>query len=278
MKKLLIIISIILTNYLFSADITGQVYNLKKRGSSYQGTLEARVFSNKKESRIKIIPVNNIEILRVNGDKNENNVYSIKDKDIRIEFIYNSTITSIDEKINFGKVDYLDEVGKTEVLLGNIAVDFRKPGKIDLSVKGDMDFGIINPRVPKKGISSKKNPEITINLDIDKKDVGNTKLYFEYPEEVFMGDGQLVIKFENKRKSDFIDEVTEKGETLKVLGFIPKKQKTTEKIQLQGKLFSTVPQVKPGNYEEVVRIKAFYEYLDYSLENKEKNKKVVIRR
>lgn len=278
MKRLLIIISIILTNYLFSADITGQVYNLKKRGSSYQGTLEAKLFSNKKQSRIKIIPVNNIEILRVNGDKNENNVYSIKGKDISIEFIYKSKIASIDEKLNFGKVDYLEEVGKIENLLGNVAVDFRKPGKIDLRVKGDMDFGIINSRVPKNGITSKKNPEITINLDIDKKDVGNTKLYFEYPEQVSMGDGQLIIKFENKRKSDFIDEITEKGETLKILGFVPKKQKTTENIQLQGKLFSTVPQVKPGEYRESVKIKAFYEYLDYSLETDEKNKKVVVRR
>ena len=147
-----------------------------------------------------------------------------------------------------------------------------------MSVKGEMDFGTINPRVPSGGISSKKNPEITIDLDIDKKDVGNTKMYFEYPNQITMADGQLIVKLESKDKSSFTSEVTQNGEVLRVLGYIPTKEKTKEKIRIQGRLFSTVPIVKSGEYKESVRVKAFYEYLDYSIENKNPNKKVVIRR
>ncbi len=131
---------------------------------------------------------------------------------------------------------------------------------------------------PSGGISSKKNPEITIDLDIDKKDVGNTKMYFEYPNQITMADGQLIVKLESKDKSSFTSEVTQNGEVLRILGYIPTKEKTKEKIRIQGRLFSTVPIVKSGEYKESVRVKAFYEYLDYSIENKNPNKKVVIRR
>lgn len=278
MKKVLIIMFLILSNYIFSSEINGQIYNLEKRGASYRGSLDARIFSHKKEIRIKINPDKNIEILRVNGDKNENNIYIINNETMRVDFIYKSKINSVNDQIILGRVDYLNEVGKNEVLVGNIAVDFRKIGKIDMNVKGEMDFGTINPRVPSGGISSKKNPEITIDLDIDKKDVGNTKMYFEYPNQIVMANGQLIIKLESKDKSNFVSETTQGGEKFRVLGFIPNKEKTKEKIRIQGRLFSTVPIVKAGEYKESVRVKAFYEYLDYSIENKNPNKKVVIRR
>lgn len=278
MKKVLIIMFLILSNYIFSSEINGQIYNLEKRGASYRGSLDARIFSHKKEIRIKINPDKNIEILRVNGDKNENNIYIINNETMRVDFIYKSKINSVNDQIILGRVDYLNEVGKNEVLVGNIAVDFRKIGKIDMNVKGEMDFGTINPRVPSGGISSKKNPEITIDLDIDKKDVGNTKMYFKYPNQIVMANGQLIIKLESKDKSNFVSETTQGGEKFRVLGFIPNKEKTKEKIRIQGRLFSTVPIVKAGEYKESVRVKAFYEYLDYSIENKNPNKKVVIRR
>lgn len=278
MKKSLIIMFLILSNYIFSLEINGQIYNLEKRGASYRGSLDARIFSHKKEIRIKINPDKNIEILRVNGDKNENNIYIINNETMRVDFIYKSKINSVNDQIILGRVDYLNEVGKNEVLVGNIAVDFRKIGKIDMSVKGEMDFGTINPRVPSGGISSKKNPEITIDLDIDKKDVGNTKMYFEYPNQIVMANGQLIVKLESKDKSNFVSETTQGGEKFRVLGFVPNKEKTKEKIRIQGRLFSTVPIVKAGEYKESVRVKAFYEYLDYSIENKNPNKKVVIRR
>lgn len=278
MKKVLIIMFLILSNHIFSSEINGQIYNLEKRGASYRGSLDARIFSHKKEIRIKINPDKNIEILRVNGDKNENNIYIINNETMRVDFIYKSKINSVNDQIILGRVDYLNEVRKNEVLAGNIAVDFRKIGKIDMNVKGEMDFGTINPRVPSGGISSKKNPEITIDLDIDKKDVGNTKMYFEYPNQIVMANGQLIIKLESKDKSNFVSETTQGGEKFRVLGFIPNKEKTKEKIRIQGRLFSTVPIVKAGEYKESVRVKAFYEYLDYSIENKNPNKKVVIRR
>ena len=278
MKKVLIVIFLIISKYIFSSEISGQIYNLEKRGASYRGSLDARVFSHKKDFRIKITPDKNIEILRVNGDKNENNVYIINNETMRVDFIYKSKISSVNDQIILGRVEYLNEPGKNEVLVGNIAVDFRKIGKIDMNVKGEMDFGIINPRVPSGGISSKKNPEITIDLDIDKKDVGNTKMYFEYPNQITMANGQLIVKLQSKDKSNFISETTYGGEKIRVLGFILEKEKTKEKIRIQGRLFSTVPIVKAGEYRESVRVKAFYEYLDYSIESKNPNRKVVIRR
>lgn len=278
MKKILIIIFLILSNYIFSSEINCQIYNLEKRGVSYRGALDARVFSYKKDIRIKITPNKNVEILRVNGDKNENNIYIITNETMRVDFIYKSKINSVNDQIILGRVEYLDEPGKNEVLIGNIAVEFRKVGKIDMSVKGEMDFGIINSRVPSGGISSKKNPEITIDLDIDKKDVGNTKMYFEYPSQISMGEGQLVVKLESSGKNNSVNETSKNGQMIRVLGFTPKKEKTKEKIRIQGRLFSTVDNVKPGEYKGSVRVKAFYEYLDYSIENKNPNKKVVIRR
>lgn len=278
MKKTLTIAFLILSNYIFSSEINGQIYNLEKRGASYRGSLDARVFSHKKDVRVKIDPNNNIEILRVNGDKNENNIYIIKNETMRVDFIYKSKISSANEQIILGRVDYLNEVGKNEVLIGNIAVEFRKIGKIDMSVRGEMDFGTINPKVPREGIRSKKNPEITIDLDIDKRDVGNTKMYFEYPTEIAMASGQLVVKFESQGKNSFMSETVEGGERVRVLGFVPTKERTKEKIRIQGKLFSTVPVVKSGDYKESVKVKAFYEYLDYSIENSNHSRKVVIRR
>ena len=280
MKKNILIIFLVLINYIFSAEINGQIYNLEKRGNGYRGAIDAKIFSSKKESKIKIIPDKNIEILRVNGDKFENNVYIVKNETIRVDFIYKSKINSINDRITLGKVEYLDELGKSEILIGDIAVEFRKMGKIDMKVSGDMDFGVINPRISKNGIKSKKNPDITINLDIDEKDVGNTKMYFEYPNQIVMANGQLVVKFESKskNKSNFVTEKNRNGEIMKVLGFYPTNKITKESITIQGKLFSNVPIVKSGVYKEKVKIKAFYEYLDYSVEKKNPNKKVVIRR
>lgn len=278
MKKKLIMIFLILSNYIFSSEINCQIYNLEKRGVSYRGSLDGRVFSYKKDSKIKINPSKDIEILKVNGDKNENNVYIIRDETMRIDFIYKGKINSTEDKIILGRMEYLDEVGKNDTLVGNIAIEFRKIGKIDMKVKGEMDFGIINSKVPKNGISSKKNPEITIDLDIDRKDVGNTRLYFEYPEQIKMADGQLVVKMEVKDKSNFINDRIQHGEILKTLSFTPIKEKTKEKIVVQGRIYSTVPVVKPGEYTGQVKVKAFYEYLDYSIETKDYHRKVVIRR
>ena len=278
MKKNLIIIFLILSNYIFSSEINCQIYNLEKRGVSYRGALDARVFSYKKDSKIKINPSKDIEILKVNGDKNENNIYIIRDETMRIDFIYKGKINSVEDKIILGRMEYIDEVGKNDILVGNIAVEFRKIGKIDMKVKGEMDFGTINSKVPKNGIGSKKNPEITIDLDIDKKDVGNTRLYFEYPEQMKMADGQLVIKMEVKDKNNFINDRIQHGEILKTLSFTPIKEKTKEKIVIQGRIYSTVPVVKPGEYTGQVKVKAFYEYLDYSIETKDPHRKVVIRR
>ncbi|MGL4509963.1 hypothetical protein [Cetobacterium sp.] len=278
MKKILIIIFLILSNYIFSSEINCQIYNLEKRGVSYRGALDARVFSYKKDSKIKINPSKDIEILKVNGDKNENNIYIIRDETMRIDFIYKGKINSVEDKIILGRMEYIDEVGKNDILVGNIAVEFRKIGKIDMKVKGEMDFGTINSKVPKNGIGSKKNPEITIDLDIDKKDVGNTRLYFEYPEQMKMADGQLVIKMEVKDKNNFINDRIQHGEILKTLSFTPIKEKTKEKIVIQGRIYSTVPVVKPGEYTGQVKVKAFYEYLDYSIETKDPHRKVVIRR
>lgn len=278
MKKNLIIIFLILSNYIFSSEINCQIYNLEKRGVSYRGALDARVFSYKKDSKIKINPNKDIEILKVNGNKNENNVYIIRDETMRIDFIYKGKINSVEDKIILGRVEHIDEVGKNDILVGNIVVEFRKIGKIDMKVKGEMDFGVINSKVPKNGIVSKKNPEITIDLDIDKKDVGNTRLYFEYPEQMKMADGQLIIKMEVKDKNNFINDRIQHGEILKTLSFTPIKEKTKEKIVIQGRVYSTVPVVKPGEYTGQVKVKAFYEYLDYSIETKDSHRKVVIRR
>ncbi|MGL4785646.1 MAG: hypothetical protein ACRC2Q_02015, partial [Cetobacterium sp.] len=106
MKKNLIVMFLILSNYIFSSEINGQIYNLEKRGASYRGSLDARIFSHKKEIRIKINPDKNIEILRVNGDKNENNIYIINNETMRVDFIYKSNINSINDQIILGRVDY----------------------------------------------------------------------------------------------------------------------------------------------------------------------------
>lgn len=278
MKKLLLAIFLILSNYMFAFEVVGQVYNLEKNGNGYRGRIDARAFSYKKNFNIKFIPEKDIEILRVNGDKKENNIYKVEDGNLNVEFNYKSKLKSIEEKIVIGRIEYLDEIGKTETLLGEIAVEFRKKGELSLKVRGIMDFGIIPSRVPKNGISSKKNPEITLDLGIDKKDVGNTKLYFQYPKQVTMADGQLIVKLSSQNKVDFLSERTEKGEKVNILGFLPKKDKVKEKIILDGRVYSTVNNVKPGEYKETVVVKAFYEYLDYSIEKDNLNRKVVIRR
>ena len=278
MKKLLLAIFLILSNYMFAFEVVGQVYNLEKNGNGYRGRIDARAFSYKKNFNIKFIHEKDIEILRVNGDKKENNIYKVEDGNLNVEFNYKSKLKSIEEKIVIGRIEYLDEIGKTETLLGEIAVEFRKKGELSLKVRGIMDFGIIPSRVPKNGISSKKNPEITLDLGIDKKDVGNTKLYFQYPKQVTMADGQLIVKLSSQNKVDFLSERTEKGEKVNILGFLPKKDKVKEKIILDGRVYSTVNNVKPGEYKETVVVKAFYEYLDYSIEKDNLNRKVVIRR
>ncbi|MGL5188301.1 MAG: hypothetical protein ACRC7S_01425 [Cetobacterium sp.] len=278
MKKLLFGIFLLVSNYVFTSDVVGQIYNLDKNGMSYRGRVDARIFSYKKNFNIKFIPERNIEILRVNGTKKENNVYGIEDGNLNVEFIYKSKIETVEEKITIGRIEYLDEISKTEILYGEIAVEFRKKGELSLKVKGIMDFGLIPSRVPKSGISSKKNPEIALDLQIDKKDVGNTKLYFQYPKEVKMADGQLIVKLSNQNKVDFMSEKTDRGEKVNILGFFPKKDKVKENIILDGRVYSNVPSVKPGEYKETVTVKAFYEYLDYSIEKNDPNRKVIIRR
>lgn len=278
MKKLLFAIFLVLSNYIIASEIIAQIYNFEKSGTSYRGRADAHIFSHKKKFNIKFIPEKGVEILRINGNRNENNVYEIEDGNFKVEFIYKSKLESVEEKMIIGRIEYLGEVGKTEILLGEIAVEFRKKGELSLKVKGNMDFGTIPSRVPKNGISSKKNPEITLDLGIDKKDVGNTKLYFQYPKEVSMANGQLIVILNAQSKVDFLSEITDKGEKVNILGFFPKKDKVQEKITLDGRIYSNVNNVKPGDYKETVIVKAFYEYLDYSIEESNSNRKVVIRR
>ncbi|MGL5278899.1 MAG: hypothetical protein ACRC8M_07485 [Cetobacterium sp.] len=278
MKKLLVAIFLVISNCILASEILGQIYNLEKSGMSYKGRVDGRIFSYKNKFNIKLIPERDIEILKVNGTKKENNVYEIEDGNLNVEFIYKSKLESAEEKIVIGRIEYLNEIGKTDILRGEIAIEFRKKGKLSLKVRGSMDFGLIPSRVPKNGISSKKNPEITLDLGIDKKDVGNTKLYFQYPKQVVMADGQLVVTLNSKNKVDFLSERTDKGEKVNILGFFPKKDEIKEKIILDGRVYSTVNNVKPGEYKETVVVKAFYEYLDYSIEKNSINRKVIIRR
>lgn len=278
MKKLLLAIFLILSTYIFTSEVVGQVYNLENNGNGYRGRIDAHIFSYKKKFNIKFISERDIEVLRVNGNKKENNIYEIEGGNLNVEFNYKSKLKSVEEKIVIGRIEYLEEIGKTETLLGEIAVEFRKKGELSLKVKGNMDFGIIPSRVPKKGISSKKNPEITLDLGIDKKDVGNTKLYFQYPKQLVMAGGQLIVILNSKNKVDFLSERVDKGEKVNILGFFPKKDKVKEKIILDGRVYSTVNNVKPGEYKETVIVKAFYEYLDYSIEKDKLNRKIVIRR
>lgn len=278
MKKLLVAIFLVISNCILASEILGQIYNLEKSGMSYKGRVDGRIFSYKNKFNIKLIPERDIEILKVNGTKKENNVYEIEDGNLNVEFIYKSKLESAEEKIVIGRIEYLNEIGKTDILRGEIAIEFRKKGKLSLKVRGSMDFGLIPSKVPKNGISSKKNPEITLDLGIDKKDVGNTKLYFQYPKQVVMADGQLVVTLKSKNKVDFLSERTDKGEKVNILGFFPKKDEIKEKIILDGRVYSTVNNVKPGEYKETVVVKAFYEYLDYSIEKNSINRKVIIRR
>lgn len=278
MRKVLFGIFLILSNYIFAFETIGQIYNLEKNGNGYRGRVDARIFSYKKKFNVKFIPERDIEILRVNGDKKENNIYEIEDGNLNVEFNYKLKLKSIEEKIIIGRIEYLEEIGKIETLLGELAVEFRKKGELSLKVKGNMDFGVIPSRVPKNGISSKKNPEITLDLGIDKKDIGNTKLYFQYPKQLVMADGQLIVTLNSQNKVDFLSERIDKGEKVNILGFFPKKDKVKEKIILDGRVYSTVNNVKPGEYKETVVVKAFYEYLDYSIDKDKLNRKVVIRR
>lgn len=279
MKKMLFAIFLVLSNYLIASEIVSQVYNLEKSGTSYRGKADARVFNYKKNFNIKFIPERDIEILRINGNKNENNIYEVEENgDLNVEFIYKSKIESVEDKIVIGRIEYLDEIGKTEVLLGEIAVEFRKEGELSLKIRGSMDFGVVPSRVPKNGISSNNNPEITLDLGIDTKDVGNTKLYFQYPKDVSMADGQLIVSLSSQSKADFLSERTDNGERVNILGFFPKQDNIQEKIILNGRVYSTVDKVKPGEYKETVIVKAFYEYLDYSIEKNNLNRKVIIRR
>lgn len=278
MRKVLFGIFLILSNYIFAFETIGQIYNLEKNGNGYRGRVDARIFSYKKKFDIKFIPERDIEVLRVNGDKKENNIYEIEDGNLNVEFNYKSKLKSVEEKIVIGRIEYLEEIGKTEILLGEVAIEFRKKGELSLKVKGIMDFGTIPSKVPKNGISSKKNPEITLDLGIDKKDVGNTKLYFQYPKQLRMADGQLIVTLNSQNKVDFLSERIDKGEKVNILGFFPKKDKVKEKIILDGRVYSTVNNVKPGEYKETVVVKAFYEYLDYSIDRDKLNRKVVIRR
>lgn len=278
MKKLLLAIFLVLSTYIFTSEVVGQVYNLEKNGNGYRGRVDAHIFSYKKKINIKILSERDIEILRVNGNKKENNIYEIEDGNLNVEFNYKSKLKSVEEKIVIGRIEYLEEIGKIETLLGEITVEFRKKGELSLKVKGNMDFGTIPSRVPKNGISSKKNPEITLDLGIDKKDVGNTKLYFQYPKQLVMANGQLIVTLNSQNKVDFLSERIDKGEKVNILGFFPKKDKVKEKIILDGRIYSTVNNVKPGEYKETVVVKAFYEYLDYSIDKDKLNRKVVIRR
>ncbi|WP_047395899.1 hypothetical protein [Cetobacterium sp. ZOR0034] len=278
MKKTLVWIFLFLTSYTFSLDVVGKVYNLEKRGTGYRGALDAKVGNNKGDFRVKLIPLNDVEIVRVNGSKDENNIYEIKGSKLKVDFIYKGKIASLNEKVVLGRLEYLDEAKKSEMLIGDIAVEFRKLGKIDMSIKGDMDFGIISAKVPSGGIRSKKNPEITVDLDIDKRDVKNTKMYVQYPKEIVMANGQLIVSLESLNKGIYVERVKEKGNEVERVSFIPTKEKVKEKIKLEGVIHSTVPTVSSGSYSESVKVKAFYEYLDYSIEKKSTDRAVIVRR
>lgn len=278
MKKTLVWMFLFLTSYTFSLDVVGQIYNLEKRGVVYRGALDVKLINKKNNFRVKLIPLNDIEIVRVNGSKDENNIYELNGNKMKVDFIYKGKIMSLNEKIVLGRVEYLDGTKKSEMLIGDIAVEFRKQGKIDMSIKGDMDFGIISGKVPINGILSKKNPEVTIDLDIDKKDIGNTKMYFQYPKEISMANGQLIVTLESSNKGSYIETLKERGDEVERVGFILNREKTKEKIKLQGRIRSTVSLVSSGSYSETVRVKAFYEYLDYSVAKKSTERAVVVRR
>ncbi|MGL5544956.1 MAG: hypothetical protein ACRDB6_07590 [Cetobacterium sp.] len=278
MKKTLVWIFLFLTSYAFSLEVVGQIYNLEKRGVVYRGALDSKLSNKKDNFRIKLIPLNDIEIVRVNGSKGESNIYELNGSKMKVDFIYKGKITSLNEKIVLGRIEYLDGAPKSEMLIGDIAVEFRKQGKIDMSINGDMDFGIISAKVPINGISSKKNPEVTIELDIDKKDIGNTKMYFQYPKKITMANGQLIVTLESSNKGSYIETLKERGDEVERVGFILNREKTKEKIKLQGRIRSTVSLVSSGSYSETVRVKAFYEYLDYSITRKSTERAVVVRR
>ncbi len=278
MKKVLIFFYLILSMNIYSTESIGQIYNLEKRGTGYQGSLDGRLFNIKENTNLRIVPSKDIEILKVNGSSGDNGIYEIKNENIRVDFRYKSQIVSTDSKILIGTIEYLDNFNKTEFLFGEIAVEFRKKGKIDMKVKGELDFGVIPSKVSKEGILSKKNAEITINLSIDKKDIGNTKLYFQYPSSIEILNSKVIIQLDVKENVQFSQEKMISGRRNKIVSFLPKNQEVKEKITLTGKLYSTIPEIPSGNYKESITVKAFYEYLDYSIEKKDENRKVVIRR
>lgn len=278
MKKSLVFLHLILSVAIYSSQIVGQIYNLDRRGSTYKGTFDGRLFNNKNKARVRVLGSKDVEISKVNGEFEQSGIYEIKNENIRVDFIYKGNNSSMNKQIFLGTLEYLDEFSKKENLIGEIAVEFRKIGKIDMKVRGELNFGIIPARVPTKGVSSKKEAEVTLDLSIDKKDVGNTKMYFEYPSEVnFLGD-KVSVKLEVKDKSGIITETIDPIKKNKVITFFPKKEKTKEKITLGGRLFSKVKEIPPGNYNEKITVKAFYEYLDYSVEKNEGDRKVIIRR
>ncbi len=278
MKKVLIFFYLILSITIYSTELVGQIYNFEKRGTTYHGSLDSKLFNVKKNVNLKIIPAKGVEILRVNGTSGDNGIYEIKNENIRVDFIYKSQEVSTNSKLLLGTIEEIDNLNKTELLFGEIAVEIRKKGKIDMKVRGNLDFGTIPSKVPKVGILSKKNADITIELSIDKKDVGNTKLYFQYPTSIELLNNEVIIQLDTKERGEFSQETIHLGKKSRIIGFLPKNQEVKEKITLTGRLYSNIPEIPSGNYKENIIVKAYYEYLDYSIENQEANKKVIIRR
>lgn len=147
-----------------------------------------------------------------------------------------------------------------------------------MNTRGEINFGVIPSQIPKGGLKSKSDAEIDIRLEIDRRDVGNTKMYFQYPKEVVMANGQLLVIINAENKGDFILDSVENGKDTKKIGFIPREENISKKIKLEGRIFSKVPNVSPGDYKEKIVLKAYYEYLDYSIEKKSMDKKRIIRR
>ncbi|MGL5724033.1 hypothetical protein [Cetobacterium sp.] len=258
----------------YASEIEGHIYKFVPRGGYYSGVLEGKISTLSDNAGIKIIPSTNIDITSVNGTKNENNLYSLEDKKIRVEFIYRSKSIPENGIIEIGTIESSELIRKSETLTGKLNVEFREKGKLDLKISGKMDFGIINPRVPSSGISSRENPVINVSLKTDKRDVGNSKLHISYPKTVSFGDGKAYVIIENGTSKNL--KAGEKDR--EIMTSIPDKSDYSEKIELRGRLYSRVKELPPGEYKATAKVKAYYEYLDFSDEKKSDSNKIVIRR
>lgn len=258
----------------YASEIEGNIYKFVPRGGYYSGVLEGKISTLSDNADIKIIPSTNIDITSVNGTKNENNLYSLEDKKIRVEFIYRSKFIPENGIIEIGAIESSELIRKSETLTGKLNVEFREKGKLDLKISGKMDFGIINPRVPLSGITSRENPVINISLVTDKRDVGNSKLHISYPKTVSFGDGKAYVIIENGSSQNLRAGENDR----EIMTSIPDKSDYSEKIELRGRLYSRVNELPPGEYKATAKVEAYYEYLDFLDEKKPDSNKIVIRR